>query len=139
MGIERWCGLSLRPPCWQPHLGSIWPRTGKGFAQGRDDERGGAQVEVCPMRAGVLGEGPHKLHPRGLGRDAGADQRGTALLLHRRGHILYRPHVEPTRRSILTLWQPDRLARDGCTPFKGLTLLEELLPGDGLGRRDARC
>ena len=97
-----------------------------------DDEGGSPEIKVRPMRAGVLGEGSHKFHPRGLRRNARADQRGTALFLHRRREVLDSTHVEPTHRSILALWQPDCLARDGCPPFEGFTLSEQLMSINGV-------
>src|SRR5215207_6442829 len=112
--------------------------TGKGRAQGGDDERRGPQIKVLSMSASVFGEGAHKLHPGCLGRHAGADQRGAALLLHRRGEILHGTHVEPARRSILALGQADRFAGDQSAPLQGFALLQKLLAVDGLNRRDDR-
>jgi hypothetical protein len=57
------------------------------------------------MRAGILGESPHKLHPGGLSRNTGADQRGTALFLYGCSDVLHRSHVEPAGRSILAFGQ----------------------------------
>src|SRR5215210_245153 len=125
---ERLRQRAVRRPCFDP----TGHGTRKRIAQGRDDEGGSPQIKVRPMRAGVLGEGSHKLHPRGLSRNAGADQRWAAFLLHGRSEILDSTHVEPTHRSILALWQPDCLARDGCTPFEGFTLAEQLMSINGV-------
>ena len=84
------------------------------------------------MSTGVLGEGPHKLHPGRLGGNTGADQRWPALFFNRCREVLHGTHVEPTHRSILALWQTDRLARDGCTPFEGFTLAEQLMSINGV-------
>jgi hypothetical protein len=77
--------------------------TGKGGAEGRDDEGRRPEIQVSPMRTGILGESAHEVDASGLRWNAGADHRRAALFLHGRREVLDSTHVEPAFGVLATI------------------------------------